>query len=127
MAVAVFNDFLKEFEQPITQFVSNAVRTSQHTWTHRCVPRRPCTSCFMASLSYAARSASRSMDFAWRSMRLALIVALATNPSTFQTYVAGLFFESLPKEVGNAIAGSGLDTSSGAPFDKLLNKGPEDL
>ena len=65
------------------------------------------------------------MSFAWSAARVAVVVALATNASTFQTYVSGLFFETLPKEIGNAIAGSGLDTSSGAPFDKLLNKGIE--
>ena len=29
----------------------------------------------------------------------------------------------MPKEIGNALAGSGLNTSSGAPFDQLLSKG----
>jgi len=29
----------------------------------------------------------------------------------------------LPKEIGNALAGSGLNTNSGAPFDQLLSKG----
>jgi type IV secretion system protein VirB6 len=37
--------------------------------------------------------------------------------------VTGLFFDTLPKEIGNALAGSGLNTSSGAPFDQLLSKG----
>jgi type IV secretion system protein VirB6 len=125
MAVAVFNDFLKEFEQPITQFVSNAV---QNLATYVDTPLRTAATLYVVLYGISIlRGTIREpiMDFAWRSMRLALIVALATNASTFQTYVAGLFFESLPKEVGNAIAGSGLDTSSGAPFDKLLNKGIE--
>ena len=50
-------------------------------------------------------------------------MALATNASTFETYVSDLFFKSVPDAIANAIAGSGLDTSSGAPFDTLLNKG----
>ena len=39
MAIAVFDDFLKEFEQPITQFVSNSVQNLATTWTHRCERR----------------------------------------------------------------------------------------
>src|SRR3954451_24333259 len=125
MAVAVFNDFLKEFEQPITQFVSNSV---QNLATYVDTPLRTAATLYVVLYGVSILRGTISepiMDFAWRSVRLALIVALATNASTFQTYVAGLFFESLPKEVGNAIAGSGLDTSSGTPFDKLLNKGIE--
>jgi type IV secretion system protein VirB6 len=125
MAVAVFNDFLKEFEQPITQFVSNSV---QNLATYMDTPLRTAATLYVVLYGISIlRGTIREpiMGFAWRSMRLVLIVALATNASTFQTYVAGLFFESLPKEVGNAIAGSGLDTSSGAPFDRLLNKGIE--
>jgi hypothetical protein len=37
--------------------------------------------------------------------------------------VTAWFFDSLPKEIGNALAGSGLNTSSGVPFDQLLTKG----
>ena len=63
------------------------------------------------------------MEFAWRAMRIVVVVLLTTNSSAFQHYVTGLFFNSLPKEIGNALAGSGLNTSSGAPFDQLLSKG----
>ncbi|MBM3624078.1 MAG: type IV secretion system protein, partial [Alphaproteobacteria bacterium] len=63
------------------------------------------------------------LDFAWRAMRIVVVVLLATNSSAFQQYVTGLFFDSLPKEIGNAIAGSGLNVNSGAPFDQLLSKG----
>ncbi|MEY9313378.1 type IV secretion system protein VirB6 [Bradyrhizobium elkanii] len=63
------------------------------------------------------------MEFAWRAMRIVVVVLLATNSSAFQQYVTSLFFDSLPKEIGNALAGSGLNTSSGAPFDQLLSKG----
>ena len=91
MAVAVFNDFLKEFEQPITQFVSNAV---QNVATYVDTPLRTAATLYVVLYGISIlRGTIREpiMDFAWRSMRLALIVALATNPSTFQTYVAGLF------------------------------------
>ena len=55
-------------------------------------------------------------------LRVVVVVLLATNSSTFQQYVTGLFFDSLPKEIGNALAGAGLNTNSGVPFDQLLSK-----
>ena len=58
-------------------------------------------------------------------MRSIVIVALATNARPSRLTCRMLFFEELPKEIGNAIAGAGLDTSSGAPFDTLLSKGIE--
>ena len=125
MAVTVFNDFLKEFEQPITQFVTSSV---QNLASYVQTPLRTAVTLYVVLYGIAIlRGTIREpvMDFAWRSVRLVAIVALATNASTFHEYVTGLFFESVPKEIGNAIVGSGLDTSSGAPFDKLLNKGIE--
>src|SRR5260370_34425010 len=63
------------------------------------------------------------MEFGWRAMRIVVVVLLATNSSTFQQYVTSLFFDSLPKEIGNALAGAGLNTNSGVPFDQLLSRG----
>lgn len=37
----------------------------------------------------------------------------------------GLFFETLPREIGNALGGAGLNPNSGAPFDRLLGRGIE--
>ena len=125
MAVTVFNDFLKEFEQPITQFVSTSV---QNLASYVQTPLRTAVTLYVVLYGIAIlRGTIREpiMDFAWRSVRLVIIVALATNASNFHDYVTSLFFDTLPKEIGNAIAGAGLDTSSGAPFDKLLNKGIE--
>ena len=36
-----------------------------------------------------------------------------------------VFFEGLPKEIGSAITGAGLNMKSGQPFDQLLSKGIE--
>ncbi|XFF02360.1 type IV secretion system protein VirB6 (plasmid) [Bradyrhizobium guangxiense] len=63
------------------------------------------------------------MEFAWRAMRIVVVVLLATNSSAFQQYVTGLFFDSLPKEIGNALAGSGLNTSSGLLSISFSRKG----
>src|SRR3954470_13107611 len=125
MAIQIFDEFLKEFEQPITAFVSNSV---QNLAAAIDTPLRTAVTLWVVLYGIAIlRGTIREpiMSFAWSAARVVVIVALATNASTFQTYVTELFFESLPKEIGNAIAGAGLDTSSGAPFDKLLNKGVE--
>ena len=125
MAIQIFDEFLREFEQPLTQFVSNSV---QNLAAAIDTPLRTAVTLWVVLTGLAIlRGTIREpiMSFAWSAARVVVIVALATNASTFQTYVSGLFFETLPKEIGNAIAGSGLDTSSGAPFDKLLNTGIE--
>ena len=125
MAIQIFDEFLKEFEQPLTQFVSNSVQNLSEAID---TPLRTAVTLWVVLYGVSIlRGTIREpiMSFAWSAARVVVIVALATNASTFQTYVTGLFFESLPKEIGNAIAGAGLDTSSGAPFDKLLNKGIE--
>ncbi|MGL9623048.1 type IV secretion system protein [Bradyrhizobium sp. U531] len=123
MAINVFDTFLKEFEQPITAFVSTSV---SNLASYIDGPLRVGVTLYVVLYGFAVMRGSISepiMEFAWRAMRIVLVVLLATNSSTFQQYVTSLFFDSFPKEIGNALAGSGLNTSSGAPFDQLLTKG----
>ena len=123
MAINVFDSFLKEFEQPITAFVSTSV---SNLASYIDGPLRTAVMLYVILYGFAVMRGAISepiMEFAWRAMRIVVVVLLATNSSTFQQYVTGLFFNSLPKEIGNALAGSGLNTSSGAPFDQLLSKG----
>jgi type IV secretion system protein VirB6 len=123
MAIAVFDEFLKEFEQPITQFVSNSV---QNLTSYVDAPLRVAVMLYVAIYGIAVmRGAIQEpiLDFAWRTIRIVTVILLATNAASYQQYVTGLFFDSLPKEISNAIAGSGLDMKSGQPFDQLLTKG----
>ncbi|WP_027556166.1 type IV secretion system protein [Bradyrhizobium sp. Cp5.3] len=123
MAINVFDSFLREFEQPITTFVSTSV---SNLASYIDGPLRVGVTLYVVLYGFAVMRGSISepvMEFAWRAMRIVLVVLLATNSSAFQQYVTGLFFDSLPKEIGNALAGSGLNTNSGAPFDQLLSKG----
>lgn len=123
MAINVFDSFLREFEQPITAFVSTSV---SNLASYIDGPLRVGVTLYVVLYGFAVMRGSISepiMEFAWRAMRIVLVVLLATNSSAFQQYVTGLFFDSLPKEIGNALAGSGLNTHSGAPFDQLLTKG----
>lgn len=61
------------------------------------------------------------VDFCVSCIKLAVIITLATNVETYNNYVTGLFFESLPKEIGNALAG-GKQFQANA-FDLMLDRG----
>ncbi|WP_018237798.1 type IV secretion system protein [Ensifer sp. BR816] len=63
------------------------------------------------------------MDFAFRAMKLAIILMLVKNAGNYQTYVGDVFFETLPKEISQAL-NSGRAPSASA-FDSLLDKGQE--
>nr|WP_255616723.1 type IV secretion system protein [Microvirga puerhi] len=61
------------------------------------------------------------LEFAFHCIKLAIVITLATNVSTYNTYVTHLFFDSLPKEIGNALAsGKQLQTNT---FDLMLDRG----
>ncbi|MBM3552266.1 MAG: type IV secretion system protein [Alphaproteobacteria bacterium] len=125
MTLNVFDSFLQEFEQPITNFVSSS---AGNLASYVNGPLRVAVMLYVVLYGFAVMRGAIVEpigEFAFRSMRIVLIVLLATNSSAFQQYVTGLFFESLPKEIGNAIAGSGLNVNSGQPFDQLLSKGIE--
>ncbi|MBG0792484.1 type IV secretion system protein [Methylocystis sp. H62] len=123
MAIAVFDEFLKEFEQPITQFVSNSV---QNLTSYVDAPLRVAVMLYIVIYGIAVmRGAIQEpiLDFAWRAIRIVTVILLATNAASYQQYVTALFFDSLPREISGAIAGGGLDMKSGQPFDQLLTKG----
>ncbi|WP_349436787.1 type IV secretion system protein [Pararhizobium sp. A13] len=61
------------------------------------------------------------LEFAFRAIKLAIIVMLVRNASEYQTYVTDIFFETLPKEISQALnLGT---TPSASTFDSLLDKG----
>jgi len=61
------------------------------------------------------------IEFAFRAMKLAIIVMLVRNASDYQIYVTDLFFETLPREISQAL-NSGTAPSA-STFDSLLDKG----
>lgn len=61
------------------------------------------------------------MEFAFRAMKLAIILMLVQNASNYQTYVTKVFFEHLPTEISGAL-NTGTAPSASA-FDSLLDKG----
>ncbi|MGI0524691.1 type IV secretion system protein [Rhizobium giardinii] len=61
------------------------------------------------------------LEFAFRAMKLAIIVMLVRNANHYQVYVADIFFETLPKELSQALNTG--TTPSASTFDSLLDKG----
>ena len=61
------------------------------------------------------------LEFAFRAIKLAIIVMLVRNASDYQTYVTNIFFDTLPREISQAL-NSGT-TPSASTFDSLLDKG----
>lgn len=43
------------------------------------------------------------MEFAFRAIKLAIILMLVRNAGEYQTYVTNIFFETLPREVSEAL------------------------
>jgi type IV secretion system protein VirB6 len=60
-------------------------------------------------------------EFAFRTIKLGVIVMLVRTAGDYQTYVVDLFFHSIPNEIGSAL-NSGATTSASA-FDALLDQG----
>src|SRR5258708_10939457 len=116
MAINVFDSFLREFEQPITAFVSTSV---SNLASYIDGPLRVAVTLYVVLYGFAVMRGAISepiMEFAWRAMRIVVVVLLATNSSTFQQYVTGLFFDSLPKEIGNALAAARLHSQFRRPL-----------
>ncbi|MEI2298717.1 type IV secretion system protein [Ensifer sp. MJa1] len=63
------------------------------------------------------------LDFGYRAIKLAIIVMLVKNASEYQTYVTNLFFETLPREISQALNTGAAPSAS--TFDSLLDKGHE--
>ncbi len=61
------------------------------------------------------------LEFAFRAMKLAIIVMLVRNAGDYQTYVTNIFFDALPREISQAL-NSGTAPSA-STFDSLLDKG----
>lgn len=61
------------------------------------------------------------LDFAFRAIKLAIIVMLVKNASEYQTYVTNIFFDVLPREISQAL-NTGTEPNA-STFDGLLDKG----
>ncbi|OHV77143.1 type IV secretion system protein [Rhizobium sp. LCM 4573] len=63
------------------------------------------------------------LEFAFRAIKLAIIVMLVKNADDYQTYVSNIFFEVLPREISQAL-NTGAEPNA-STFDSLLDKGQQ--
>ncbi len=61
------------------------------------------------------------LDFAFRTIKLAIIVMLVRDAHEYQTYVTDIFFEGLSREISQALNTGAAPSAS--TFDSLLDKG----
>lgn len=61
------------------------------------------------------------LDFAFRAIKLAIIVMVVKNSSEYQAYVTNIFFNTLPQEISQALNSGSAPSAS--TFDSLLDKG----
>ena len=61
------------------------------------------------------------MEFAFRAIKLGIIVTLIRSSGDYQTYVSDLFFHAIPNEIGGALNSGTAPTASA--FDSLLDQG----
>ncbi|MGK9086102.1 type IV secretion system protein [Brucella intermedia] len=60
-------------------------------------------------------------EFAFRAIKLAIILMMVKNAGNYQTYVTNIFFDTLPKEIAEALNSGAAPSAS--TFDSLLDKG----
>lgn len=61
------------------------------------------------------------LEFAFRAIKLSIIVMLVKNAGEYQTYVTNVFFDILPREIAQALNTG--TAPSASTFDSLLDKG----
>ncbi|MBB4277905.1 type IV secretion system protein [Rhizobium mongolense] len=117
----VFSFVDGQFKSPLETFISSGTANIA-TWVSG--PLTAALTLYVVLYGYLVLRGSVQepiLEFAFRAMKLAIIVMLARNASEYQTYVTGLFFETLPKEISEAL-NSGTAPSA-STFDSLLDKG----
>ncbi|TDW20767.1 type IV secretion system protein VirB6 [Rhizobium azibense] len=117
----VFSFVDGQFKSPLETFISSGTANIA-TWVSG--PLTVALTLYVVLYGYLVLRGSVQepiLEFAFRAMKLAIIVMLVRNASEYQTYVTGLFFETLPKEISEALNSGAAPSAS--TFDSLLDKG----
>ncbi|MBB4212867.1 type IV secretion system protein VirB6 [Rhizobium sp. BK212] len=117
----VFSFVDGQFKSPLESFISSG--TSNITsWISG--PLTAALTLYVVLYGYLVLRGSVQepiVEFAFRAMKLAIIVMLVRNASEYQTYVTQIFFETLPREISQALNSGSAPSAS--TFDSLLDKG----
>lgn len=123
MALQIFSKIDQQLADPISQFVTDGVSNLASAVSG------PLKAAVTLWIIFQGISILRGvvnepvMDFAVKAMKVVVIVALATKVDTYNAFIKNVFFEALPREIGNALAGSGATTPTANAFDSFLQKG----
>ncbi|MCW0018935.1 type IV secretion system protein [Rhizobium sp. BT-226] len=119
----VFSFVDGQFKSPLENFISSGT-SNIASWISG--PLTAALTLYVVLFGYLVLRGSVQepiLEFAFRAMKLAIIVMLVRNASNYQTYVTNIFFETLPREISQAL-NSGTAPSA-STFDSLLDKGQE--
>jgi type IV secretion system protein VirB6 len=123
MAIDVFTRIDAQLSDPISDFVTNGVSQLASAATG---PLKVAATIYVVLHGYAIMRGlikDPVMDFAFRALKVVILVALVTQVGTYNEYVKNVFFDALPREIGNALAGGSGSAPTAAAFDKLVQKG----
>jgi type IV secretion system protein VirB6 len=117
----VFEFIDGQFKQPLETFVSDGTSNIADWVTG---PLTAAVTLYVVLYGYLVLRGSVQepiLDFAYRAIKLAIIVMLVKNAGEYQTYVTNIFFNVLPKEIAQALNSGAAPSAS--TFDSLLDKG----
>jgi len=123
MALQIFSKIDQQLADPINQFVTDGVSNLASAVSG---PLKAAVTLWIIFQGIAILRGVVNepvMDFAVKAMKVVVIVALATKVDTYNAFIKNVFFEALPREIGNALAGSGATTPTANAFDSFLQKG----
>ncbi|KNY13724.1 conjugal transfer protein TrbL [Shinella sp. SUS2] len=110
-----------QFKRPLEMFVSEGTSNIAEWVTG---PLTAAVTLYVILYGYLVLRGSVQepvLEFAFRAIKLAIIVLLVKNGGEYQTYVTNVFFDILPREIAQALNTG--TTPSASTFDSLLDKG----
>lgn len=119
----VFQAFTNRFDTPLTNFIDTGIDNLTSAVSG---PLNVALVLYVVLYGFAVMRGAivePVQEFAWRAIKLAIIVVLATRASDYNSFVKQVFFDTLPSEIGNIfVTGSNSGLNSGASFDAFLDK-----
>ncbi|ANL38372.1 MULTISPECIES: type IV secretion system protein [Rhizobium] len=117
----VFSFVDGQFKTPLENFISSGT-SNIASWVSG--PLTAALTLYVVLYGYLVLRGSVQepiLEFAFRAMKLAIIVMLVRNAGDYQTYVTNIFFDTLPREISQALNSGTVPSAS--TFDSLLDKG----
>ena len=117
----VFQTLDQQLTEPLNQFISSG---AEGVASYLSTPLTAALTLYVIIYGFLIIRGTVSdplMDFAFRVIKLGIIVTLVRTSSDYQTYVSDLFFHSIPNDIGGALNAGTAPTASA--FDGLLDQG----